>query len=275
MADDSRATDAGAHVTESRPSPPAVALVDPETPGNVGTVARAMKNFGFTDLLLVDPPPLDPDGEAYGFAGSAREDVLPSATTLSFEDLATEYHTVAFTAITNETGAKHVRYPFERAGDLAEHLAGVDAPTALVFGRERVGLTNDELARLDEVATIPASPAYPTLNLGQAATVALYECRSLALAGDHLPEITDRAAEPRVEGLHDQFDDLLAALDYDEHKREKTDRLLRRLVGRAHPTEREVVTLRGVFRRAARAATASPDTRPGGDDDADRGDGGP
>ncbi|MEF8901009.1 MAG: TrmH family RNA methyltransferase, partial [Halovenus sp.] len=58
----------------------AVAIVDAETPGNVGTVARSMKNFGLSDLLLVDPPALDPDGEAYGFAGQAREDVLPNAT---------------------------------------------------------------------------------------------------------------------------------------------------------------------------------------------------
>ena len=57
-----------------------VVVVEPETPGNVGTIARAMKNFGIYDLRLVNPPQLDPDGEAYGFAVHAREDVLPNAT---------------------------------------------------------------------------------------------------------------------------------------------------------------------------------------------------
>jgi TrmH family RNA methyltransferase len=245
---------------------PAVAVVDAETPGNVGTVARAMKNFGFEDLLLVDPPPLDPDGEAYGFAGHAREDVLPDSENLTFAELATEYHTVGFTAVTNEDGSSHVRFPFRTPAELRESLADVEARTALVFGRERVGLRNDELARLDEVCSIPANPDYPTLNLGQAATVALYELRELALSDTQLPPVEPDRAEPvRVEGLHDQFGALLDAMAYPEHKREKTARLFRRLVGRAHPTGGEVTTLRGVLRRAAAAADQVPSDAPESD----------
>ena len=238
--------------------PPAVAVVGAETPGNVGTVARAMKNFGFQELLLVDPPVLGRDGEAYGFAGAAREDVLPGATELEFDDLVAGYHTVGFTAITNESGAKHVRYPFETPRELAGSLAGRtagDPPVALVFGRERVGLTNDELARLDRICSIPANPDYPTLNLGQAATVALYELRGLALgdgpeATQHPAVDADRATPAEVEAFHDHFAAFLAELGYPEEKRAKTERLLRRLVGRADPTGRELRTLRGVFRRA-------------------------
>ncbi|MFB6162646.1 MAG: RNA methyltransferase [Halococcoides sp.] len=228
----------------------AVAVVDAQTPGNVGAIARAMKNFGVEDLLLVDPPDLDPDGEAYGFAGQAREDVLPGATELAFDDLVGEYHTIGFTAIPNEDDRSHVRYPVLEAADLADRLAGLDAPTALVFGRERVGLTNDELARIDEVCTIPASEAYPVLNLAQAATIALYECRECTLADDQLPEDPHvRAEESAIEGLHDEFAGVLAAVDHPEEKRAKTRRLWRRLLGRADPTGREVRTLRGIFRR--------------------------
>ena len=251
---------------------PAVAVVDAETPGNVGTVARAMKNFGFTELLLVDPPELDPDGEAYGFAGAAREDVLPGARELTFDDLVADYHTVGFTAVTNESGAKHVRYPFVTPGELAEELetervsegrGGEGATVALVFGRERVGLTNDELSRLDRICSIPANPDYPTLNLGQAATVALYELRGLSLgAGDrddggdggglsqHPDRESERATPAEVEAFHDHFSAFLEELRYPAEKRAKTERLLRRLVGRAAPTGRELRTLRGVFRRA-------------------------
>ena len=231
----------------------AVAVVDAETPGNVGTVARAMKNFGFAELLLVDPPPLDPDGEAYGFAGRAREDVLPNATELSFDELVAGYHTVGFTAVTNESGARHVRYPFETPAELAERLAGVAGPTALVFGRERVGLTNEELARLDAVCAIPASADYPVLNLGQAATVALYELRGLGAGDDQLPDRErDRADPGEVEGFFEHAAGFLDALDYPAEKRPKTLRLLRRLVGRADPTGRELRTLRGLFRRTER-----------------------
>ncbi|MFW6018227.1 MAG: RNA methyltransferase [Halapricum sp.] len=228
-----------------------VAVVGAETPGNVGTIARAMKNFGLEELLLVDPPELDPDGEAYGFAGQAREDVLPNAREVPFEYLVETYHTVGCTAITNEDARKHVRYPFKTPRELADSLADVQADTCLVFGRENVGLTNDELAELDEVCSIPASPKYPVLNLGQAATVVLYEMRSLTLESTQLPDPThDRASEREIEGLYDQFESLLDAIDHPEEKRAKAGRLFRRLVGRAHPTDREAVTLRGIFRRA-------------------------
>ena len=238
--------------------PPAVAIVGAETPGNVGTVARAMKNFGFSELLLVDPPPLDRDGEAYGFAGAAREDVLPAAREVSFESLVAGYHTVGFTAVTNESGAKHVRYPFATPAELAGVLADrndAGAPVALVFGRERVGLTNEELARIDRVCSIPAAPEYPTLNLGQAATITLYELRGLALGPGHEgtqhPDRTEDLATPaEVEAFHGHFSEFLAALRYREEKRGKTERLVRRLIGRADPTGRELRTLRGVFRRA-------------------------
>ena len=230
-----------------------VAVVDAETPGNVGTIARSMKNFGLSDLLLVDPPELDPDGEAYGFAGQAREDILPNAREVSFEFLVENYHTVACTATTNEDDSNHVRYPAKTPADLAASLAGVDTDTCLVFGRERVGLTNDELARLDEICSIPADADYPVLNLGQAATIVLYELRDLSVEADQHPEdLHVRADERAVEGLHEEFATFLDAVGHPEEKRHRGRRLFRRLVGRAHPTGREAKTLRGVFRRARR-----------------------
>ena len=172
----------------------AVCVVDAETPGNIGTIARSMKNFGLSQLLLVDPPELDPQGEAYGFAGQAREDVLPNATEISFDHLVENYYTIGCTATTNEDSANHVRYPAFTPADLAEHLSGIDASVALVFGRERVGLTNDELARIDAICSIPASPTYSSLNLGQAATVILYELRDVTLSETHQPEEIHRRA---------------------------------------------------------------------------------
>ncbi|MGM0398757.1 MAG: RNA methyltransferase [Halobacteriota archaeon] len=234
-------------------STPVVAVVDAETPGNVGTIARAMKNFGFEDLLLVDPPELDPDGEAYGYAGQAREDVLPAAREIDFETLVSSYHTVGFTSVTNEDDSKHVRFPYSTPAELARELAGVETETALVFGRERVGLTNEELASVDQICAIPASDEYPSLNLGQAATVALYELRDLAMDDSQLPErARTRATEREIEGFYDHFETLLDDIEYPAEKHDKTMRLVRRLLGRAHPTGREIATLRGVLRKARR-----------------------
>jgi TrmH family RNA methyltransferase len=235
----------------SRRSPPTVVVVDAETPGNVGTIARAMKNFGLDDLKLVDPPALAEDGEAYGFAGHAREDVLPNAEEVTFEWVVENHHTVGTTAITGEDDRSHERFPFKTPVELRESLRTVDAPTALVFGREGRGLNNDELSQLDEVCSIPASADYPVLNLGQAATVLLYELRELTVEETQLPD-TDvtRAPEADVERFHDHFGDFLAATGQREHRREKNALLMRRLLGRAHPTAREVHSLLGTLRKA-------------------------
>jgi len=234
-----------------RQQSPIVVVVEPETPGNVGTIARAMKNFGLDDLKLVDPPELDPDGEAYGFAGHAREDVLPNADEVTLDEIIDNYHTVGCTAITGEDSRRHVRFPFKTPVELRESLSTVETPTALVFGREGRGLHNREIERLDEVCSIPASGEYPVLNLGQAATILFYELRELTVDETQLPDVDHyRADEPDIERLHDYFADFLDAQAYNERKRDKTRRLFRRLVGRAHPTDREVHTLLGVFRQA-------------------------
>ncbi|MFC6720042.1 TrmJ/YjtD family RNA methyltransferase [Halobacteriaceae archaeon SHR40] len=227
----------------------AVAVVGAKTPGNIGTIARAMKNYGLSELLLVDPPALDPDGEAYGFAGQAREDILPNADEISFEDLTENYYTVGCTATTNEDPANHMRYPAKTPRELADSLEGIDSTVAIVFGRERVGLTNEELERIDTICSIPASAEYPSLNLGQAATIVLYELRDLALSESQHPEdLHRRAPQPEIERLHDQFAAYLDAIDHPENKQPKARRLFRRLLGRADPTPREVRTMQGLLR---------------------------
>ncbi|MFC7095997.1 RNA methyltransferase [Halobaculum marinum] len=228
-----------------------VVVVEPETPGNIGTIARAMKNFGLTDLKLVDPPEFGRDSEAYGFAGHAREDVLPNAEEVTLAEVVENYHTVGTTAITGEDARRHVRFPFKTPTELRESLATVDTDTALVFGREGTGLNNEELEQLDELISIPANPDYPVMNLGQAATVTLYELRSLFLDEYQLPDVEhERAPESEIERFYEQFSAFLGHAESRDHKRTRSERLIRRLVGRAHPTSKEMTTLTGVFRRA-------------------------
>ena len=237
--------------SDGRTHKPVVVVVDPETPGNVGTIARAMKNFGLSELKLVNPPALHEDGEAYGFAGHAREDILPNAEEVTFEEVVETYHTIGTTAITSEDSRGHVRFPFKTPVEVRESLETVDTRTALVFGREGTGLDNTELARLDEVCSIPASADYPVLNLGQAATILLYELRTLTVEETQLPAVErERADEAAIDRFYDFFETFHRSVDTREHKRERTRTMIRRLVGRAHPTEREVATLTGIFRRA-------------------------
>ncbi|MFD1599886.1 RNA methyltransferase [Halobellus rarus] len=241
----------GENTAPTRSREPVVVVVEPETPGNIGTIARAMKNFGLSDLKLVDPPELDEDGEAYGFAGHAREDVLPNAAEVTFDEVVENYHTIGTTAITNEDSRKHARFPFKTPVEVRESLEAVDTETALVFGREGTGLDNAELKRLDEVCSIPASGEYPVLNLGQAATILFYELRSLTVEETQLPDVErERASESEIDRFYDFFGEFHRSIDSREHKREKTNVMMRRLLGRAHPTEREITTLTGIFRRA-------------------------
>lgn len=227
-----------------------IAIVEAETPGNIGSIARAMKNFGFSDLLLVNPPELDPNGEAYGMAGHARTDILPNATIVPFETLTEDYVTIGFTAHPGQTDAKHIRYPFFTPNELTTELESITEPIAVVFGRESTGLQNTELESIDMICSIPATHEYPVLNLAQAATIALYELRSLSTTQSQHPARQPRATPEDLELFYEHFDDTLKQLNYSTEKHDKTLRLLRRLLGRANPTERELITLRGVLRAA-------------------------
>lgn len=239
----------------SNQRPPAIAVVDPQTPGNIGTIARAMKNFGFKELILIDAPDLDPDGEAYGFAGQAREDILPNHCRMALTDLQDHYYTIGFTASVSEDDNHPVRHPAITPTQLKEELTSVTATTALVFGREDSGLTNDELSTLDRICTIPASQSYPSLNLGQAVTVTLYELRQLTMADSQVSDGSrHRATEPEIEQCYQLVAEYLDAINYPEEKREKAMLLVRRLLSRSHPTEREIITLLGLIRRGIQFA---------------------
>ncbi|XGI84176.1 RNA methyltransferase [Halorutilales archaeon Cl-col2-1] len=229
-----------------------VVLVDPETPGNVGTAARAVKNFGFDELLVVDPPGIEEGDEAYGFAQDA-DDVLRSRRSVGFDEVVESYYTVGFTATTGSP-KQHARFPYTTPEEIRYEIEDLDAKVALVFGRESTGLTNEEIGRLDRVCSIPANPEYPSLNLGQAVTVALYEMRKSQEDdndNERQKQRHDRADDEYIERFHTVFGDLLAAVDHPEGRREKTARMMRRVLGRCHPTKREITTLIGTVNEAS------------------------
>lgn len=240
----------GAAADTSSRNNPVVVVVDSETSGNIGTIARAMKNFGVTDLKLVNPPDISRGSEAYGFAAHARDDVLANAEEVTFAEIVDNYHTVGCTAVTGEDSRRAVRFPFKSPRQLAEDLERIETKTALLFGREGNGLSNDELAQVDEVCAIPADEEYPTLNLGQAATILLYELRNLTVDEFQTPNIVrERADQHDIETFHEYFAELLEASGFEDHRRDRARTLVRRLVGRTHPTDHEVTILMGVLRQ--------------------------
>jgi tRNA/rRNA methyltransferase len=222
-----------------------VVLVEPRYDGNVGSVARAMKNFGFSDLVLVRPCSIDDFGRA--MASHAR-DLLEGAQTVQTLDEALEGANLTVGTTGKRMGNEqrhlrlHLRVPCLSPDELAEKLEGKQGTLALLLGREDIGLTNQELAICDMVVSIATSQDYPIMNLSHAATVLFYELSRLK-DGE-----TDLATGESLRLLQDRARDLFCEAGYPEHKVEYSVLMLRRILGRAELTEREARTLLGIIK---------------------------
>src|SRR2546427_13099103 len=225
-----------------------VVLVEPKYEGNVGAVARAMKNFGVTNLRLVNPCTI---GE------EARRRAMHSVSILEAAKRYRSYAraiggmdlVVGTSGVDTASEKKFLRIALSPR-DLAAKLAALDGDAALVLGREDFGLLNEELKACDVLATIPADPAYPVLNVAQAAAILLYEIH----AAKPSPGVRGRrkASAMEKEKMNDALADLLAVTNYPPHKRERTRTMFRRLIGRTGPTTWEFHALMGAIARAAK-----------------------
>ncbi len=219
-------------------------LNEPLYAGNIGSTARVLKNFGYPDLVLVNPCPIDNEAwmmaqHAYDLLEGARIfDTLREATVGSNLIIGT-------TGMRGETTGRHVRMPAYTPERIREKLSGTTGEASvvsIVFGREDHGLTNEELMMCDMLMSIPTSEQYPTMNLSHAVAVVLYELSDLRI-GDIL--LADRYD---LDLLYEHLESALSDLEYPAHKKPKTALMLRRIFGRAELTTREVYTLRGILR---------------------------
>ena len=234
-----------------------IVLVGTQHPGNIGAAARAIKTMGLSRLVLVAPEkPLDDDA----FRRSAgAEDVLGEAPVF-----ATLAEAVADCRLVLGCTARSRRVQLEQlepdaaAGRLLQFAP--EGPVALVFGRERTGLTNEELQLCHASVHIPSDPAFSSLNLAAAEQVLAYEVRLALLAAtpaaaEAPPPDEQPATHEQVEGFFAQLADTLDAIDF--HKGRTPDsamRKLRRLFLRTDLTVHEVRLLRGVLADAQRMA---------------------
>src|SRR5216684_1741883 len=228
---------------------PIVVLVEPQLGENIGTAARAMANFGLTRLRLVRPRDAWPNVHARRAAsgadavldGAALYDSLPAALSDCSFVLAT-------TARAHDQ-AKPVIGPAEAAREMAPRLASGET-VAVMFGRERWGLMNDEVGLADRIVTFPVNPAFASLNLAQAVLIVAYEW--FKAAGGALPFGTALRSPPAgKEQLFAFFATLERELERVEFSRraEKRDTLtinLRNIFARMAPTQQDIQTLHGV-----------------------------
>jgi len=204
-----------------------------------------MMNFDFDKLCLINPCNLD--DECYVRAVHADKILDNARIFSSFENAINDIdYLVATSSIETKTDKKHLRNPV-LLEDLAEKIFELDGKVGLVFGRENYGLYNDEIASCDIMLRIPTSDSYLSLNLSHAVNLVLYE---LFVKKTFEPREKRIIGRMEKEKLFDFFSNLLEEIKYPEHKKEKTNVMFRRIMGRAMPSKWEYHTLMGVFSRA-------------------------
>lgn len=217
-----------------------VVLIRPETPGNIGAVARAMKNFGFEKLVLVDPCELTE--EAAKRAKHAKS-LLKNAE-VKDEMNWSEYDLTVSTS--SETGGGYnVLRNAVTPGTLREKLGGVEGEVGLVFGPESKGLRNEEIKKSDLLCHIPASDEYPVFNLSHAVAMILYELSKREGEG----KTYELAGGREKEVLLEQLDGIIEKTGVEDYRHEPLRQSLKNTLGRAMLAKREANTLIGFFRR--------------------------
>jgi len=146
-------------------------LVEPEIPGNVGSVARALKTTGFKNLILVNPCDLS-HPEVEWMAHRSIDIVNNAQIVSSFDEAIKDMRLTVATTMRK----RHFKFPFFTPDELTGHFlsVGLEHPVAIVFGRERTGLTNEELLQCHLHSTIPTVTQNPSLNLSQAVMIYAY-----------------------------------------------------------------------------------------------------
>ena len=233
------------------PPCPIVVLVEPQLAENIGACARGMANFGLSRLRLVAPKPHWPNDKARMMAAGADR-VLDSAEIHDSLDAAiADCSFVLATTARAHDQAKPVVGAAEAAALMAPRVAAGET-VGILFGRERNGLENDEVALADRILTLPVNPAFASLNLAQAVVIVGYEWFK-AVSGGALPfTMLEKSAPAPKEQLLSFFGSLERELEKVEFFRppDKRDTMqinLRNIFTRMAPTRQDIQTLHGVI----------------------------
>lgn len=227
-----------------------IVLVQTYHPGNIGASARAMKTMGLSDLVLVAPRQF-PDEEATRLAAGASDIIEHCRVVDSLSEAIGDcVQVIGASARLRSLPLPCYQAPDNMASDLWQRLP--EGPVAIVFGRERYGLTNDEIGHCTHQLTIPANPDYGVLNLSQAVQIVAYEAfRQSRLQGDTDPT-SPRANGPyptmaQLEHFYDHLHRSLEIAGFLTQPHAKTEAHLRALFARAEPNRKELSILRGVL----------------------------
>ncbi len=221
-----------------------VIFAGPKFQGNVGAIARAMKNFQLNDLFLVNPCEI---GDECFRRAKHGKDIVENATHAeSLEAAITGLDFIVGTSgIASKSHKRHLRRNLTPK-ELAQKMSDIEGTVGILFGRENYGLYNSELELCDNVVTIPSSSDYPVLNISHAASIIFYEIFQVHVEEREVKE----ASGFEKDKMMGHFTDLLDVIDYPKHKKKKTKVMFQRILGRAVLSKWEFHELMGVFSRS-------------------------
>ncbi len=226
---------------------PIIVLVRPQLGQNIGAAARAMLNFGLTELRLVDPRDGWPNPDA-GPSASGADIVLEKA-----QVFATAAEAIADCSLVyaSTVRPRELMMPVVTPRDMAKGLSAAVGPSAILFGPERSGLATEEVALASAIVTVPINRKFGSLNLAQAVLLLAYEwSNGAALAMPPARELEPVAPHGELEGLIGQLDEELLAKGYfhPPERSEATRNTLRTIFTKPAWSSREVKAVRGVIR---------------------------
>lgn len=230
---------------------PAVILVEPQLGENIGAAARAMANFGVSKLRIVKPVQGWPNERARVMASGADRILNNAILYDSLSAAIADCNFVLATTARNHDQAKPVIGADDAAAQVAPRVAAGET-VALVFGRERIGLENHEVALADAIVTLPVNPAFASLNLAQAVVIVAYEWFKYASGGMlpfSTPEKSPPAAKQQIAAFFADLDNELERVEFfrPEEKRGTMTINLHNIFRRMQPTQQDIRTLHGVI----------------------------
>jgi len=230
---------------------PIIVLVRPQLGQNIGKAARAMLNFGLTELRLVAPRDGWPNPEA-GPAASGADKVLADATVhASVADAVADCTTVFASTVRR----RELLLPVVGPAEMATEIHALAGRSAILFGPERSGLATEDVALAGKIVTVPINPEFGSLNLAQAVILLAYEwSRSRPLEQPTMKDSEPPAPQSEVEGLVGQVDAALEAAGYyfPADRAKVTKLTIRTLLTKPGWSSREVRAMRGMLRSIAK-----------------------
>jgi len=223
-----------------------VVFVEPEREGNIGSIARIMKNFGFADLWIVNPK-TQIDSEARAYASHADDILQRSRIVTTLEEALKDCgQIVGTTAIPGQRPSNVLRVVLSPE-EYAEKIRLSKERICLMFGRESTGLSNEELNQCDVIMTIPVSKGYRTLNVASACAIVLYELYKHMHGAQKAFQPVDSDIRARLIGYFEKLADLVGTPSY---RQRKAVRAFRNMISRGLLSKREALLLMGIMRRA-------------------------